>query len=179
MATPERIKEIVDGTAELDQPRQRSSAEEEESGGLLLPSSVIETFPWRSHNNIALIDGTASVGGTCTGVHSTRAAASAFDASTGAPISVTCAECGNDDLHKAGKPFRTDRPFTDEEDDVLLVHLYKILMGGDKVEAVEQLAHEMERGAFEVICRIQFLTNSSTKIAEGLDMEDAPPSASA
>jgi hypothetical protein len=53
-----------------------------------------------------------------------------------------------------------------------LVHLYRIMTGGDKVEVVEQLAHEMNRGAFEVICRIQFLTNSSTKIAEGLGTDE-------
>lgn len=116
-------------------------------------------FPWRSHDNIALIDGVASVGGTCIGVGSTRCR------------NLECAFCGNTDFHKAGKPFRTNRPFTDEEDDLLLVHLYKILTGGDKIEAVEQLAHEMNRGAFEVICRIQFLTQSSTKITEGLDPE--------
>ena len=68
-------------------------------------------------------------------------------------------------------PFRTERPFTDEEDELLLIHLYKILTGGDKVEAVEQLAHEMNRGAYEIICRIQFLTSNSTKIADGIDME--------
>jgi hypothetical protein len=136
-------------------------------------AGVIANFPWRQHNNIALIDGVASVGGTCTGVNSTGATAASVDAATGATLSTTCAACGNADMHKAGRPARTDRPFTDDEDDVLLVHLYKILMGGDKVEAVEQLAHEMDRGAFEVICRIQFLTNSSTKIAEGLDMDDS------
>ena len=116
---------------------------------------------WRSHNNIALIDGIASVGGTCIGVGSTKCNQS------------KCLFCGNTNLHKAGKPFRSNRPFSDEEDELLLVHLYKILTGGDKVEAVEALAHEMDRGAFEVIMRLQFLTNSSTKIAEGLDL---PPS---
>lgn len=115
------------------------------------------TFPWRAHNNIALIDGIASVGGTCVGVGSTQC------------TNQRCPFCGSTDYHKAGKPFRTDRPFTDEEDETLLIHLYKILTGGDKVEAVEQLAHEMNRGAYEIICRIQFLTNSSTKITEGLE----------
>jgi hypothetical protein len=127
-----------------------------------VPASELtaERFAWRSHNNIALIDGVASVGGTCVGIGSTRCKQD------------VCAFCGNSNLHKAGRPFRTNRPFTDEEDELLLVHLYKILTGGDKVAAVEQLAHEMGRGAFEVICRIQFLTDSSTKIADGVLFDD-------
>lgn len=138
---------------------------------LLLPQHValvpvpadeltVDRFQWRSHNNIALIDGIASVGGTCVGIGSTRCQLG------------TCAFCGSTNLHKAGRPFRTNRPFTDEEDELLLVHLYKILTGGDKVAAVEQLAHEMDRGAFEVICRIQFLTDSSTKIADGVFFDE-------
>ncbi|ORC88200.1 uncharacterized protein TM35_000182570 [Trypanosoma theileri] len=122
-------------------------------------SLTAETFPWRSHNNIALIDGVASVGGTCIGIGSTQC------------IDGRCAFCGNTDYHKAGRPFRTERPFTDEEDQLILVHLYRILTGGDKVEAVEDLAHQMNRGAFEVICRIQYLTNSSVKIMDYLDEE--------
>ncbi|EKG01955.1 hypothetical protein TCSYLVIO_007037 [Trypanosoma cruzi] len=113
-----------------------------------------DAFPWRSHDNIALIDGVASVGGTCVGVGSTRC------------TDGRCAFCGSTDYHKAGRPFRTDRPFTAEEDQLILVHLYRILTGGDKIEAVEELAHKMNRGAFEVICRIQFLTNSSVKIMD-------------
>jgi hypothetical protein len=119
-----------------------------------------EKFPWREHNNIALIDGVASVGGTCVGFGSTL------------QLDGRCHFCANDDYHKAGKPFRSERPFTDEEDELILVHLYRIVTGGDKVEAIEQLAHEMGRGAFEVICRIQFLTNSSTKLTEGLYPND-------
>ena len=115
-------------------------------------------FKWRSHDNIALIDGVASVGGTCIGVGSSKCSQEGH-----------CPTCGSVDWHKAGRPFRTERPFTDEEDDILLVHLYRILTGGDKVEAVEQLAHELGRGAYEVICRIQFLTNNSTKLADGVD----------
>lgn len=116
-----------------------------------------DAFPWRSHDNIALIDGVASVGGTCVGIGSTRV------------VDGRCAFCGSADYHKAGRPFRTDRPFTSEEDQLILVHLYRILTGGDKVEAVEDLAHQMKRGAFEVICRIQFLTNSSVKIMDYAD----------
>lgn len=120
----------------------------------------VQRFQWRPHNNIALIDGVASVGGTCVGIGSTRCRDN------------TCAYCGNTNLHRAGKPFRSNRPFTGEEDELLLVHLYKILTGGDKVAAVEQLAHEMDRGAFEIICRIQFLTDASTKIADGIMFDD-------
>lgn len=125
------------------------------------PGAAPRPSQWREHNNLALIDGIASVGGTCIGIGSTKCK------------DMTCPFCGNTDFHKAGRPARTDRPFTDEEDELLLLHLYKILTGGDKVEAIEQLAHEMNRGAFEVICRIQFLTNSSTKIAEGIDTSDS------
>ena len=123
--------------------------------------NTADTFPWRVHNNIALIAGVASVGGTCTGFGSTKATTEG------------CATCGSCDMHKANRPHRgTDtRPFTDDEDALLLVHLYKILTGGDKVEAVEALAHSMGRGAFEVICRLQFLTNASTKISEGLGVD--------
>lgn len=136
----------------------RRCSEGESEGEVAWDTLDVDRFPWRHHDNIALIDGVASVGGTCRGVGSMRCRDG------------TCAYCGNRDLHKAGTPFRTNRPFTDEEDELLLVHLYKILTGGDKVEAVEQLAHEMNRGAFEVICRIQFLTQSSTKLTEGMDM---------
>jgi hypothetical protein len=121
------------------------------------------SFPWRSHSNLALIDGVASVGGTCQGIGSTRVVT--------AEGHMRCPHCGSEDWHKAGRPARTDRPFTEEEDELLLVHMYKIVMGGDKVEAVEQLAHEMGRGAFEVICRLQFLTQASTKITEGLGVD--------
>ena len=130
---------------------------------VIVPTSslTVALFPWRRHNNLALIDGTASVGGTCIGVGSTRCS-----------LDGACSFCSKRDFHKAGKPFRSERPFNSEEDDLLLVHLYRLLSGvGDKVEAVEQLAHEMNRGAFEVICRLQFLTNSSTKITEGFDEE--------
>lgn len=128
------------------------------------------SFPWRTHDNIALIDGVASVGGTCTGVGSTKAEMIVDE--RGEPVASVCHKCGNTDHHKAGRPARTDRPFTDEEDELLLVHLYKIITGGDRVEAVEQLAHEMNRGAFEVICRLQFLTQASTKLTEGLGLDD-------
>ncbi|RHW70702.1 putative papain-like cysteine peptidase (DUF1796) [Trypanosoma brucei equiperdum] len=111
-------------------------------------------FPWRSHTNLSLIDGVASVGGTCTGIGSTKC------------VGGRCAFCSNTDYHKAGRPFHSERPFTIEEDELILVHLYRILTGGDKVEAVEDLAHQMKRGAFEVICRIQHLTNSSVKIMD-------------
>ncbi|RNF03017.1 hypothetical protein TraAM80_06018 [Trypanosoma rangeli] len=114
----------------------------------------VDAFPWRGHDNIALIDGVASVGGTCVGIGSTRC------------VDGRCAFCGNTDYHKAGRPFRTDRPFAAEEDQLILVHLYRILAGGDKIEVVEDLAHQMQRGAFEVICRIQYLTNSSVKIMD-------------
>lgn len=127
---------------------------------------TVEAFSWRSHNNIALIDGVASVGGTCRGIGSTEYV------SHGEGGIARCSSCGSVNFHKAGKPYRSDRPFTQEEDELLLVHLYKILMGGDKVAAVEQLASETNRGAFEIICRIQFLTNSSTKITEGMSDED-------
>eukprot|EP00758_Cryptobia_borreli_P002688 Tbor_TRINITY_DN3211_c0_g1::TRINITY_DN3211_c0_g1_i1::g.23819::m.23819 len=160
-----------------------------------------ESFPWRSHNNIALIDGIASVGGTCTGIGSTSytsATTKTFLESSSGEVSDSagvaanrttttsgendreervlvyegrCSFCGSTDYHKAGKPFKSGRPFTSEDDELLLVHLYKILTKqSDKVEAVEQLANEMDRGAFEVICRIQFLTNNSTKITEGIDV---------
>ncbi len=127
----------------------------------------MEGYPWRLHRNIALIDGVASVGGTCTGIGSSQCAADG-----------TCHFCGKLAWHLAGTPFRSDRPFTDEEDSVLLVHLYSILAhGADKVAAVEQLAHEMHRGAYEVICRLQFITNNSTKITEGIGPagEEGPP----
>ncbi|EPY21158.1 hypothetical protein STCU_06869 [Strigomonas culicis] len=126
-----------------------------------------DQFPWRSHDNLALIDGVASVGGTCAGVGSTRMVA----LPSGPPA---CGYCGSRSYHLAGRPVTTGRPFTDDEDQLLLVHLYKILSGGDKVEAVEHLAHEMKRGAYEVICRIQFLTNSSTKITDDITPHLSP-----
>lgn len=131
--------------------------------GQALPN-CLDTFHWRSHSNIALIDGIASVGATCDGIGSSEALP--FVNSQGIITGFKCAKCGNEDMHRAGRPFQTERPFTAEEDELVLVHLYRILTGGDKVEAVEQLAHEMGRGAFEVICRIQHLTSSSTKITD-------------
>ncbi|EPY26419.1 hypothetical protein AGDE_08374 [Angomonas deanei] len=130
-------------------------------------------FPWRQHDNLALIDGVASVGGTCTGVGSTwmkGAPPSEVEGDAGP----SCYYCGNCSFHLAGKPVATNRPFTDEEDETIIVHLYKILTGGDKVEEVEKLAHQMNRGAFEIICRIQYLTAASTKITD--DMNPLHPS---
>lgn len=112
---------------------------------------------WRHHTNIALIDGVASVGGTCTGFGSTH------------NENGLCPYCGNTDYHKAGRPWHSGRAFTLEEDEIILLQLYRIMTGGDRVEAVEEVANQMRRGAFEVICRIQFLTQSSTKITEGLE----------
>ncbi|KAG8345177.1 hypothetical protein TRVL_04000 [Trypanosoma vivax] len=120
-------------------------------------SLTAEAFPWHCHDNLALIDGVASVGGTCVGIGSTKY------------INGRCAFCGNTDYHKAERPFRTGRHFTAEEDQLILVHLYRILNGGDKIEAVEDLASQMNRGAFEVICRIQHLTDSSLKIIDYSD----------
>ncbi|KAG5482939.1 hypothetical protein LSCM1_06978 [Leishmania martiniquensis] len=134
------------------------------------PDLTVERFPWRSHDNLALIDGVASVGGTCAGIGSTKMLA---DMSTtlyvGRQARRKCRYCGDATYHAAGRPFRTDRPFTDEEDQLVLIHLYKILTGGDKIAAVEALAHEMRRGTYEVICRIQYLTNSSTKLTDSID----------
>ncbi|KPI88497.1 hypothetical protein ABL78_2393 [Leptomonas seymouri] len=129
-----------------------------------------ERFPWRSHNNLALIDGIASVGGTCVGIGSTDMLCD--PAEPWKPK--RCRYCGSATFHAAGRPSRTERPFTEEEDQLVLVHLYKILTGGDKVAAVEQLAHEMQRGTYEVICRIQYLTNASTKIMDSIDPETPP-----
>lgn len=133
--------------------------------GIEAPDSIDwQSFPWRSHDNIALIDGVASVGGTCTGVGSTNMV------KVNRGCGMACRRCGNDQMHLAGRPKRTERPFTDDEDEVLIVHMYKILSGGDKVEAIEQLANELGRGAFEVICRLEYLTQSSTKITEGVGL---------
>lgn len=132
-----------------------------------LADMTSDRFPWRSHDNLALIDGVASVGGTCTGIGSTD-----MLSSLGEPWRPKrCRYCGSANYHAAGRPFRTERPFTEDEDGLILVHLYRILTGGDKVAAVEQLAHEMQRGTYEVICRIQYLTNASTKIMDYLDPE--------
>ncbi|KAK7196442.1 putative papain-like cysteine peptidase (DUF1796) [Novymonas esmeraldas] len=131
-------------------------------------------FPWRRHNNLALIDGVASVGGTCTGIGSTRmledgtVAAAALLLADGSQRR-KCRYCGDATYHAAGRPSRTGRAFTDEEDQLVLIHLYKVLTGGDKVAAVEQLAQELQRGTYEVICRIQYLTNSSTKLMDSID----------
>jgi hypothetical protein len=126
-----------------------------------------ERFPWRSHDNLALIDGVASVGGTCVGVGSTAMLSDASEPWR----AKRCRYCGSTTFHAAGRPFRTERPFTEEEDQLVLMHLYRILTGADKVAAVEQLAHEMQRGTYEVICRIQHLTNASTKIMDSIDPE--------
>nr|CCC92782.1 conserved hypothetical protein [Trypanosoma congolense IL3000] len=117
-------------------------------------SLTADAFPWRCHENLSLIDGVASVGGTCVGIGSTKC------------VGGSCAFCGSTDYHKAGRSFCSGKPFTSDEDELILVHLYRILTGGDKVEAVEDLANQMKRGAFEVICRIQYLTNSSVKIMD-------------
>lgn len=130
--------------------------------GIAFADLTVDRFPWRSHTNLALIDGVASVGGTCVGIGSTQMIRGDVEARR----PPKCRFCGSENLHLAGKPFRSERPFTDDEDQLILIHLYKILTGGDKVTAVEQLAHEMQRGTFEVILRIQFLTNASTKIME-------------
>ncbi|GET87326.1 hypothetical protein, conserved [Leishmania tarentolae] len=131
---------------------------------------TMKRFPWRSHNNLALIDGVASVGGTCAGIGSTKMLedASATLRVEG-QVRRKCRYCGDATYHAAGRPFRTERPFTDEEDQLVLIHLYTILTGGDKVAAVEKLAHAMKRGTYEVICRIQYLTNSSTKLMDSMD----------
>ncbi|KAH9600849.1 Protein of unknown function DUF1796 [Trypanosoma melophagium] len=150
---PNKIPEPV-GLQETEADYVRHVLYKSDGSTIPFTSVTAETFQWRSHNNIALIDGVASVGGTCTGIGSTQC------------IDGRCAFCGNTDYHRAGRPFRTERPFTSEEDQLILVHLYRILTGGDKVEAVEDLAHQMNRGAFEVICRIQYLTNSSVKIMD-------------
>ncbi|SYZ64268.1 Putative_papain-like_cysteine_peptidase_(DUF1796) (plasmid) [Leishmania braziliensis MHOM/BR/75/M2904] len=127
-------------------------------------------FPWRSHDNLALIDGVASVGGTCAGIGSTKMLADVSAVlQVEGQVRRKCRYCGNTTYHAAGRPFRTERPFTDEEDQLVLIHLYTILTGGDKVAAVEKLAHEMRRGTYEVICRIQYLTNSSTKLMDSID----------
>ena len=81
------------------------------------------------------------------------------------------AEDGEEDEDDEATADEDDEQDPDEDDELLLVHLYKVLMGGVKVEAVEQLAHEMDRSAFEVICRLQFLTQASTKITEGLGVD--------
>lgn len=169
---PPRPSAVPQFTAE----RQAELAAEATKGGAAASGDVVigntaATFPWRCHDNIALIAGVASVGGTCTGIGSTRASRGPAADELGTRL--TCAACGNTDWHKANAPHQgTDtRPFTEDEDALLLVHLYSVLTGGDKVEAVEALAHEMGRGAFEVICRLQFLTNASTKITEGLGVE--------
>lgn len=133
--------------------------------GVALADMTYPRFPWRSHNNLALIDGVASVGGTCAGIGSTNMLGDADEPWR----AKRCRYCGDATMHLAGRPVRTERPFTDEEDQLVLVHLYKILTGGDKVAAVEQLAQEMQRGTYEVICRIQHLTNASTKIMDSLD----------
>ncbi|KPA75050.1 hypothetical protein ABB37_08735 [Leptomonas pyrrhocoris] len=137
---------------------------------VLLEHMTVQRFPWRSHDNLALIDGVASVGGTCAGIGST-----AMLHDPAEPWKAKrCRYCGSASFHAAGRPFRTERPFTAEEDQLVLVHLYKILTGSDKVAAVEQLAHEMHRGTYEVICRVQFLTNASTKIMNSIDPETPP-----
>ncbi|CAJ1006971.1 putative papain-like cysteine peptidase (DUF1796) [Leishmania naiffi] len=129
-----------------------------------------ERFPWRSHDNLALIDGVASVGGTCAGIGSTKMLADVSAVlQVEGQVRRKCRYCGSTTYHAAGRPFRTERPFTDEEDQLVLIHLYTILTGGDKVAAVEKLAHEMRRGTYEVICRIQYLTNSSTKLMDSID----------
>ena len=79
-----------------------------------------------------------------------------------------CAYCGDAAGHLAKKPPRSERPFTQEEDEILIAHLCKILvMGSDRVEAIESIAHELNRGSFDVVCRLQHLTNSSLKLTEG------------
>ena len=170
---------------------------------------TLEQFPWRSHDNIALIDGTASVAGTCTGIGSTTAFpkfAAAKKKETDKNINIDdettstssssdeiensnnhkhqfpfiCNYCGDEKGHPAKKNRKKqddDRPFTQDEDEVLVAHLCKILvMGSDRVEAVESIAHELGRTSFEVVCRLQYLTNSSLKLTEGLadekDVED-------
>ncbi|CAJ1987564.1 papain-like cysteine peptidase (DUF1796) [Leishmania donovani] len=135
-----------------------------------LADLTVARFPWRGHDNLALINGVASVGGTCAGIGSTKM----LEDTSAAPqvegrVRRKCRYCGDATYHAAGRPFRTERPFTDEEDQLVLIHLYQILTGGDKVAAVEKLAHEMQRGTYEVICRIQHLTNSSTKLMDSID----------
>jgi hypothetical protein len=134
---------------------------------------TLEKFPWRSHENISLIDGTASVAGTCTGIGSTSAIPTfslADQENNNYPFK--CNYCGNEKGHPAVKKKKSvdeDRPFTELEDEVLVAHLCKILvMGSDRVEAVESIAHELGRTSFEVVCRLQYLTNSSLKLTEGL-----------
>ncbi len=64
---------------------------------------------------------------------------------------------------------------------MLVAHLAKVLtLGGDRVEAVETIAHELGRGAFDVVCRLQHMTNSSLKLTAGLiDEADEEAAASA
>lgn len=150
-------------------------------------------FPWRCHDNIALIDGIASVAGTCTGIGSTTAipildfpaatkqkkdeesvGSGSEPKSSSACVPFRCAYCGSEDGHRAGRPDRhAERTWTQDEDEVLVAHLCKILvLGSDRVEAVESIAHELGRGSYEVVCRLQHLTNSSLKLTDGLEPED-------
>jgi hypothetical protein len=72
--------------------------------------------------------------------------------------------------HPAGTE-EPPRPWTAEEDELVVAHLCRMLvLAGDRVESVEALASELGRGAWDVVCRMQHLTDNSTKITDGVDL---------
>lgn len=123
-------------------------------------------FPWRSHNNLALIDGVASVGGTCVGVGSTLLRRPRGCEHLAPQV---CAYCGNTDYHAAGRPYsQVHKAFTSREDALLLAHLCKVVVEGvDRIAVVDQLAQELHRSAVEIVDRLRTLSVRHPQLGGG------------
>ncbi|KNH06358.1 hypothetical protein XU18_2863 [Perkinsela sp. CCAP 1560/4] len=123
-------------------------ASQQESHWRALHSAETAKFRWKEHDNLTLIDGTAMVRGSCKGF-----------GSTATHIAGTCIYCDTVGGHSVTKQ-QPRRPFTQEEDEIILMNTYSFLAGADAVSVVEDVADQTKRGSLEIIERIYSLTNS-------------------
>lgn len=141
---------------------------------------TVSKFPWRAHDNLALIDGVASVGGTCTGVGSTKMVIQHPFGEFATPKR-SCAYCGNTDFHKSFRPYgvgvdgEAALPFSVRDDALLLSHLYLILQtGADKIAIIDRLASQLQRGAFEIVSRLRYLATQHPRLLSGAPANGCP-----
>ena len=117
-----------------------------------LRKADLENFSFISHESLSLIDNEAMVRGTCQGVCST------VMESVG-----TCPYCETKTGHRVSK-IRSSRPFTTDEDRIILDRTYALVMGSDLVGIIEDIAGQLRRGTDEIITRMQTLATSTKLI---------------